>query len=388
MSLPNFLIAVTPAVTRIVATMLDERARQNERERRQAEQAQARMLAEITQHLEANEMARAERRAEEAEREAEFADKMSELKIAHAAELVAEANKRADVERQAKETTRRLAAEAAAKREMEKVAERARRERETAEEARRAAEDRWRKGIPPEIAPTLAEVDEMRELRGYVRGLCHIAVVGCAGVGKSSLINAFCGVPNAAGGAARAGATETTKRVTRYPDPNNPHIAWYDVPGAGTLHVPSWQYFNDQGLYIFDAIIVAFSDRLSSTDIGVLRTCRKCEIPTLLIRTKSDQSIRNIRRDNGYLTDVDDDSYRRSHSFIHAERDAREQYIHETRETVQDNLERAMLLDQRVYIVSSSALMKLVKGTAPSSRMIDEESLRHDVLTIQPKVQA
>jgi hypothetical protein len=55
---------------------------------------------------------------------------------------------------------------------------------------------------------------------------------------------------------------------------------------------------------------------------------------------------------------------------------------------VQDNLERAMLLDQRVYIVSSSALMKLVKGTAPSSRMIDEESLRHDVLTIQPKVQA
>jgi hypothetical protein len=117
----------------------------------------------------------------------------------------------------------------------------------------------------------------------------------------------------------------------------------------------------------------------------VLRTCRQCQIPTFLVRTKTDQSIRNVRRDNGYASDGEDETYRYSSSFVRAEKEAREQYIRETRANVKDNLERATLLDQRLYLVSSSTLLKVVKGT-PSANVIDESLLRRDVLTIQPKV--
>jgi hypothetical protein len=50
--------------------------------------------------------------------------------------------------------------------------------------------------------------------------------------------------------------------VTRYPDPHDelPHsrFIWFDVPGAGTLNVPSWQYFNEQGLFVFDIVILVY----------------------------------------------------------------------------------------------------------------------------------
>ncbi|KAK0218297.1 hypothetical protein EDD85DRAFT_797688 [Armillaria nabsnona] len=49
---------------------------------------------------------------------------------------------------------------------------------------------------------------------------------------------------------------EITSVLTPYPDIDtaSPFI-WFDVPGLGTLACPDWTYFNDQGLYVFDAII-------------------------------------------------------------------------------------------------------------------------------------
>jgi GTPase Era involved in 16S rRNA processing len=79
----------------------------------------------------------------------------------------------------------------------------------------------------------------MKARYGYSPDLIHIAVVGSAGAGKSSFINAVRGLSNNDPVAARTGIVETTNTVTRYSDPRpNSRITWYDVPGAGTPNVP------------------------------------------------------------------------------------------------------------------------------------------------------
>lgn len=280
----------------------------------------------------------------------------------------------------ADEARRQLQLEAA-RRKSEEEKEKVQRAAEAAEEGRRAADERWRQGVPPEFSPSQEEVDKMRARYGYVPGHRHIAIVGLSGAGKSSLINAFCGLANKDNHAAGTGVTETTANVTRYPDPKHSQCAWYDVPGAGTLRVSDWQYFKDQGLYTFDAIIVLYADRFTKTDITILRTCRDCAIPTFIVRSKSDQFIRNMRRDSGYETDPDDHSTRFSTPFIQAEEKARNKFVNETTRDLKKNLEAASLRPQRVYLVSRSILMKVVKGES-TRHAIDEHDLYGDISDI------
>lgn len=250
-----------------------------------------------------------------------------------------------------------------------------------AEEERKRTEARWRNGIPPGFTPTREDIDEMRAQYGYIDGLKHFAVVGGAGTGKSSLINALRGMTNRDSGAAPINVHETTTNVTRYPDPSDPKRVWYDVPGAGTLNISDWQYFKDQGLYMFDAVIILYANRFTTTDIALLRTCHNCNIPTFIVRSKSDQYIRNIMYDNGYETDPDDSRSQLDSTFVHAEEKARNKFIKETASDVKRNLEAAGLRPKRVYLVSRSVLMRVVKGKATSSA-IDEHDFHRDIIDI------
>ena len=96
-------------------------------------------------------------------------------------------------------------------------------------------------------------------------------------------------------GAAATDVVESTTKVARYTDPNtrNPFL-WYDVPGAGTLAFPDWQYFNDMGLFVFDAIIVLFDNRFTDTDVAILRNCARFNIPAYVVRSKAEVHINNI----------------------------------------------------------------------------------------------
>jgi hypothetical protein len=62
--------------------------------------------------------------------------------------------------------------------------------------------------------------------------------------------------------AAPTGVVETTKVITRYPEPRQElpynRFVWFDCPGAGTLEIPGWQYFNQQGLFVFDIIVLVY----------------------------------------------------------------------------------------------------------------------------------
>jgi len=118
------------------------------------------------------------------------------------------------------------------------------------------------KGIQPEVWPTEEEFQSAKTRIRYDPEKLHLAICGNSGSGKSSLINAFRSLKNIDPGAASTGVNETTISVTRYPDPHDQlprsRIIWFDVPGAGTLKVPGWQYFNEQGLFIFDIIILVY----------------------------------------------------------------------------------------------------------------------------------
>lgn len=224
--------------------------------------------------------------------------------------------------------------------------------------------------------PSDEEIQSAKDRVQYQEGLFHFAITGVSGAGKSSLINAFRGLRNRDEGAAPTGVVETTMDITRYPDPSphNPFV-WYDVPGSGTLNTPDWQYFTAHGLYVFDCIIILFDSRFTMTDLAMLVNCRRFNIPTYIVRSKSDSHIRNIIKESDYDSDEDEDHSHRKALYS----SAREQYIAETRATVRRNLQEANLPDQRVYIVANSTMVSTVKDEKLSEKTIDELELMRDL---------
>ncbi|KAG6337377.1 hypothetical protein ID866_1700 [Astraeus odoratus] len=247
---------------------------------------------------------------------------------------------------------------------------------QAAQQAQEEAEERLRKGIQPIVIPTKNEILEAKTKVQYQDGLFHFAVAGVAGTGKSSLINGIRGLENRHPDAADTGVVETTFTIGRYPDPNPDYpFVWYDIPGAGTLSQPDWLYFNAQGLFVFDCVIVLFDNRFTQTDIAILKNCRRFQIPAYIVRSKADVHIRNIMYDDGYNSDHDDGSRREALYYR-----ARTRFIADTQATVRQNLKGADLPNQRVYIISNRTLMSTVKDRILSSKIIDELELIKDIL--------
>ncbi|THU98487.1 hypothetical protein K435DRAFT_660782 [Dendrothele bispora CBS 962.96] len=286
---------------------------------------------------------------------------------------------RAEGERREREQAERRKAEAEeamkqariAREAAEVAAEKARVEQERSNKAAQEAMEEMKKakddlanGIQPVTWPTPEEYARTLQAYQYQEGKFHFAIAGLSGSGKSSLVNAFRGVLNQTASAAATGFTETTVVVGRYPDPNpEKPCVWYDVPGAGTLTIKDWDYFNKQGLYIFDAIIVLFDNRFTATDIAILRNCERWKIPAFIVRSKSDYQVENIKR-----TLVD--SIEEDESLDEDEQASRletvldvaiEGYKSQTRQSVEKNLKDSGLGSQEVYLVSYKALLNTVR---------------------------
>ncbi|THU84740.1 hypothetical protein K435DRAFT_398581 [Dendrothele bispora CBS 962.96] len=287
--------------------------------------------------------------------------------------------------RQAKEAMEqaRIAREAA-----EAVAEQTRVEQEKADRAaRETTVGTGEKGetVQPVAWPSPEEYTRTLNARQYQEGKFHFAVAGSFGSGKSSLINAFRGVMNGASGAAAAttGARSTgtnTDVVGRYPDPEpkRPFI-WYDIPGADTLTVKDWDYFNKQGLYIFDVIIVLFDNRFTATDIAILRNCARWKIPTLIVRSKSDQQIENAKNIsvNKIEADVSLTKAEKKSRLESVSNTAIDEYRSNTLQNVEKSLKEAGLENhQEVYLVSYNALLSVINGKSTRNALyLDEAKL-------------
>lgn len=223
------------------------------------------------------------------------------------------------------------------------------------------------KGIQPVKQPTEEQYRLAKEKLQYRNDHFHFAIAGLGGSGKSSLINAFRGLRNNDPRAAPTGVVETTNEVGRYPDPDShpprKWTVWYDFPGAGTPKVSDWQYFNDQGLFIFDFIILAIDVRFTKTDVAILNNSRRFGIPTFIVRSKANQYIQNIMNDTGCN-----------------EAEAREKFIVDTRGNIETNLREVGAPAQQVYIVSKDNLCALIQGGTPEG-LIDERQLILDLIS-------
>lgn len=376
---------------------IKERERQaEEQRRREAAEKEAREAGEARDKAEAD-----RRKAEEDAQKAEEARKEEEKKANEARENAERYRKEGEEQKQKAEESAKKEKEAKdeaerVRKQAEVAAVKAKVDQEAAEEAKRVAREearkatqaaeeatkKWREGIQPEVWPTQGELNSTKKRLGYTEGAYHFAVAGIAGSGKSSLINALRGVTNDSPYAAKTGITETTLTVTAYPDPDpNLPFIWYDAPGAGTLSIPGWQYFNQQGLYIFDCIIVLFDNRFTATDIAILENCARFKIPAYIVRSKSDQNVNNVLKDvrRTYKKDKLSETELRKRS--------KEIYTKETQESVDKGLEMANLPSQRAYLISQDVLchLRIAKGRGSSDGddeegLMDEEDVQANIV--------
>ncbi|KAF9068808.1 hypothetical protein BDP27DRAFT_1421626 [Rhodocollybia butyracea] len=311
-----------------------------------------------------------------------------------------------DAQRQAEEYRRAKEKAETEKRNAEKLAQRLEaqakkdreesglRQEEAERNAKRALESlddaqvKWTQGVHPTSSPSESQIDAIRKTRQFREGAFHVAVAGLTGTGKSSLINALMGIINGTPESIPTGTQSYTKAVGRYIDArrNYPHI-WYDVPGAGTPSSPTWNYFNSQAIYVFDAVIVLWDNRLSEIDISVLNSCLRLKIPTFIVRSKSDTHVMNIEDRMRDIIDVDPTltNKDRKSRYSVIPFSARAEYISETRQSVDIALNGAGLPSMKVYMVSNKSIQKIVQGdkNMRNVRIIDEFDLLNDIWALR-----
>ncbi|KAF8454071.1 interferon-inducible GTPase-domain-containing protein [Kalaharituber pfeilii] len=221
---------------------------------------------------------------------------------------------------------------------------------------------------------TLTQTDHQRIKKelDFKAGSIHIAIAGSAGTGKSSLINAFRGLRVTDHSAAPTDVVECTRKIARYPDPRYPWIVWFDIPGGGTNECPGTGYFERNGLYLMDCIIVVCGDRFLALDIEILKRAREWNITALVVRSKSDVHIRNLATEN---EDPDDeDLYKQNQA------QARKKYITESKKNFEHNLKLAGLTRQftaeDLFLVSAAKLRQLMTRSEdiPEAKKLEKEA--------------
>ncbi|WAR12806.1 TGTP2-like protein [Mya arenaria] len=120
----------------------------------------------------------------------------------------------------------------------------------------------------------------------------NIAVIGQAGVGKSTFINTFLG-----NRIAKTGCYETTVRCEPYFHPKNDNMILWDVPGVGTRSFPRNDYLQKINFQSYDFFLLMLSERVYENDLWLMKCILKMKKKAYIIRSKTDQAIENAQKD-------------------------------------------------------------------------------------------
>lgn len=343
---------------------LRKRLREREEKERKAKEDLERGAAERVE----------EQQREKEEREQRAEERMTALEIQEMERRVGQqrAREREEILNDQKRLAEKEKRIAERELELEKWVEQAR-ERISEEQESAAA-----MGFQPIQWPTADELDAAKQRVQYNPQNFHFAIVGKAGCGKSSLINSFLNLKSTDPGAAPTGTNETTLEVGRYSDPGTqpprPWTVWYDIPGAGTQRITHWQYFTNQALFVFDIIILAIGERFEETDCQNIRSCMEFKIPFFIVRSKADQSIKNV------MSDADED-YKGPFDSGEFYQKCRQSFIESSQKSVSAELDRAGLPDQVVYCVSKLALRDVYNSSLKASIQPGDD--RHELALVK-----
>lgn len=123
-------------------------------------------------------------------------------------------------------------------------------------------------------------------------------------IGKSSLINTLRDLKPNANGAAEVDEVECTQNVAEYPDPINPNLIYYDLPGVGTQQFTKAEYFDKikektkthASFEDFDFFLILSSTRFTEDNVWLAKEISERGKQFYFVRTKIDIDLDNNRR--------------------------------------------------------------------------------------------
>ncbi|XP_048454030.1 interferon-inducible GTPase 5-like [Rhincodon typus] len=152
-------------------------------------------------------------------------------------------------------------------------------------------------GLPDLISQILSFLSNLDDIT------VNVGVIGEAGAGKSSLVNALCGVSDNQPGAAATGATETTLAPTSYPHHTLHHVLLWDLPGLGTPNFQLESYREKVGFHRYDFFIIVASERFKESHAILAKWIQESGAHFYFVRSKIDNDITPCWRKQAALTD-------------------------------------------------------------------------------------
>ncbi|XP_058051589.1 interferon-gamma-inducible GTPase 10-like [Ahaetulla prasina] len=175
------------------------------------------------------------------------------------------------------------------------------------------------------------------EYRGYVNEMqnlpLNIAVVGKAGAGKSSFINAFWGINDDDDDeAAEVWTVEETKVPKAHPHPSFPNITIWELPEIRERNSKAAEYFKKVQFERYDVFIMLVTDRFTENDAFLAKEIQRMRKKFYYVRSKIDLSIESEKRKRNFKM---------------------EKTLETIRNYCEDNLKESAELPEKVFLVSN-----------------------------------
>ncbi|XP_015263986.1 PREDICTED: interferon-inducible GTPase 5-like [Gekko japonicus] len=207
--------------------------------------------------------------------------------------------------------------------------------------------------VPGVISSALEEPSQIR---------LDVAVIGEAGCGKSSLVNALRGVAAGESGAAPTGVTGTTRKATVYPLPLVPYLYLWDLPGVGVTE----EDVRHLDLSRYDFFLLVASERYKHAHSCLARAIAAAGKEAFFVRSK---------------IDVDLETRPGSQPI------PKEELQEQVRESCAEALKKDGVLSPQVFLVSSLAqeaydLPLLQEALSRSAPDLKRKALRRAIPTV------